>query len=374
MPTWGRSLPDFPWDLLIPYSEKAKQHPNGIVDLSIGTPVDPTPSVIQAALTAAADSPGYPTTIGSVEFRSAAIKWLSEVHNAAGLNLSNLIPSIGSKEIVAWLPTQLGLNANHTIALPAVAYPTYEIGARLAGCAAVTADIVTELEDAFNTAAATQKPLRMVWINSPSNPTGAVKSLDELKALVQWARQRDVLLVSDECYLDLGWDATPISLLNKEVTGGDVSGLLVVHSLSKRSNLAGYRAGFVAGDTEVISALLEVRKHGGLILSSPVQNAAVAAFQDREHVAQQKAKYAARRAIVVDAVQQAGFRIEHSQAGLYVWATQEKDDWESVAWFAERGILVAPGSFYGSAGRGFVRIALTASDERISEFSNRLQA
>jgi succinyldiaminopimelate transaminase len=373
MPNWGRPLPDFPWDLLIPYAEKARAHSDGIVDLSIGTPVDPTPKVIQTALAAAADSPGYPTTIGTPAFRKAAIEWLSDVHQVSGLTLDHVIPSIGSKEIVAWLPTQLGLNQEHSIALPAIAYPTYEIGARLAGCVAVTADTVDELETAFLAEAAAGRKLRLAWINSPSNPTGSVKSLAELQALVSWARSREVLLVADECYMDLGWDAEPISLLNFAVTNGDVSGLLIVHSLSKRSNLAGYRAGFVAGDAAVIKALLEVRKHGGLILSHPVQQAAIAAFRDREHVELQKQKYAARRQVVLQAVVAAGFEIKHSQAGLYVWATRHEDDWQSLSWFADRGILVAPGSFYGAAGKGFVRIALTATDERIMKFSERLQ-
>lgn len=371
MTSWGISLPDFPWDLLIPYSTKAKAHPDGIIDLSVGTPVDPTPQIVQVALQSASDAPGYPTTLGLPEFRQAAVDWLSRNHNVSGLDIESVIPSIGSKEIVAWLPRHLGLGQGDVIALPATAYPTYEIGGLLAGVRTVLADNVAELDAAFAEAKSKGESLRMAWINSPSNPTGAVKTIDELKALVDWARNHEVLLVSDECYLDLGWDVDPFSLLNREVTCGDVTGLLIVHSLSKRSNLAGYRAGFVAGDKQVLKAVLEVRKHSGLILSTPVQKAAIAAMSDDVHVQEQKARYASRRDVVLNAVRRAGFQVEHSNAGLYVWAYRDADEWQSLDWFAERGVLVAPGSFYGAAGKGFVRVALTASDERIAALNQR---
>ncbi|MEY3407163.1 MAG: succinyldiaminopimelate transaminase, partial [Actinomycetota bacterium] len=231
MSNWGIQLPDFPWDLLEPFKKVASGHPDGIIDLSVGTPVDPTPDVIQSALKAASDSPNYPTTIGLPEFRQAEVDWLHNEHQVDGLDLDSVIPSIGSKEIVAWLPRHLGIGAGDVIALPKTAYPTYEIGGLLAGAETVLADDAIELESAFENAQAVGKKLRMAWINSPSNPTGAVKSVAELQALVQWGRSRGVLLVSDECYIDLGWDVTPISLLHREVSGGDAYGLLVVHSL-----------------------------------------------------------------------------------------------------------------------------------------------
>jgi succinyldiaminopimelate transaminase len=372
MPVWGIDLPDFPWDLLAPYADKARLHPEGIIDLSVGTPVDSTPALIQNALAAAADSAGYPTTIGTVEFRQSAINWLQSNHSVFGLSLSNVIPSIGSKEIVAWLPTHLGLGPQHAIALPRTAYPTYEIGARLAGCVPMLADTVAELEAAFNSAEQAGRKLAMAWINSPSNPTGAVKTKSELIEIVEWARKRNVLIVSDECYIDLGWDSTPISILNKEVCGEDFTGLIAVHSLSKRSNLAGYRAGFIAGDESVVAAVLEVRKHSGLILSSPVQHAAAVAFLDVKHVAEQRETYSKRREIAIAALKHAGFTIDHSNAGLYIWCTRAESDWKTVDWFAERGVLVAPGSFYGKAGEQHVRVALTATDERIGQLPARL--
>jgi succinyldiaminopimelate transaminase len=373
MPVWGRELPDFPWDLLAPYAEKARQHSDGIIDLSVGTPVDPTPHIIQTALAAAADSSGYPTTIGTVEFRQSAIDWLQTHHDVVGLSLTQVLPSIGSKEIVAWLPTHLGLGPADAIALPRTAYPTYEIGARLAGCSSLLADSIEELEAAFNAAEASGRKLRMAWLNSPSNPTGAVTSISELTEIVQWARKRNVLIVSDECYIDLGWDAKPVSVLNQTVCGGDFAGVIAVHSLSKRSNLAGYRAGFIAGDEGVIKAVLEVRKHSGMILSSPVQHAAAVAFSDVQHVAKQRERYQNRREIVMAALKDAGFTIEHSNAGLYVWCTRAESDWKTVDWFAERGVLVAPGSFYGEAGGEHVRVALTATDERIGQLASRLR-
>jgi aspartate/methionine/tyrosine aminotransferase len=200
-----------------------------------------------------------------------------------------------------------------------------------------------------------------------------VASISELTEIVQWARKRNVLIVSDECYIDLGWDAKPVSVLNQTVCGGDFAGVIAVHSLSKRSNLAGYRAGFIAGDEGVIKAVLEVRKHSGMILSSQVQHAAAVAFSDVQHVAKQRERYQNRREIVMAALKDAGFTIEHSNAGLYVWCTRAESDWKTVDWFAQRGVLVAPGSFYGEAGGEHVRVALTATDERIGQLASRLR-
>ena len=366
-------LPDFPWDQLAPFAERARSHSRGIIDLSIGTPVDPVPQLVQDALAEASDAPGYPTTIGLPELRAAFINWLWRNHLVTGLTPEAVLPTIGSKELVAWLPTLLGLNARDVVAIPGTAYPTYDVGARLAGCAVVTADTVEQMEAARAAAESAGRNLAMVWLNSPSNPPGAVASADELRATVNWARAHSILLVSDECYIDLGWESTPVSLLHPDVCGADHSGLLVVHSLSKRSNLAGYRAGLVAGDRQVIAALLEVRKHSGMMLPTPVQRAAIAALNDDTHVAAQRAVYAARRKLARSALAAAGFRIEHSQAGLYLWATRDEDCWSSVSWLADRGVLVAPGSFYGSAGASFVRVAMTASDERFAELGDRLR-
>lgn len=368
----ARTLPDFPWDRLVPFGDIARKHPDGIVDLSIGTPVDPTPQVIRDALAAATNAPGYPTTVGLPELREAARAWFERCLGVTALDVDAIIPSIGSKEIVAWLPTLLGLTARDVVAIPATAYPTYDVGARIAGCSVLTADTAGELEALRNKAEASGRRLAMAWVNSPSNPTGRVLSAEELRSIVEWGRAHRVLIVSDECYLELGWDVTPVSVLHPSVIGDSLEGVLAVHSLSKRSNLAGYRAGVVAGDRSVIAAILEIRKHAGMILSMPVQRAAIAAFNDDAHVAAQREVYRARRDVLKSAFSKAGFEIQFSHAGLYLWVTRGENCWITVEWLAERGILAAPGSFYGSAGEQFVRVAMTATDERIGRVAERL--
>ena len=211
---------------------------------------------------------------------------------------------------------------------------------------------------------------KLIWVNSPSNPTGRVLPASRLAELVAWARERGAVVASDECYLTLPWTEPPASVLS--VCEGDYSGVLSVHSLSKRSNLAGYRAGFVAGDPALIAELLAVRKHAGMIMPAPVQAAMIAALGDQSHVDAQRARYGARREILLAELTKAGFTIEHSQAGLYLWTTRDEDCWSTVDWFAERGILVAPGTFYGPAGARHVRVALTATDERVAAAALRL--
>jgi succinyldiaminopimelate transaminase len=358
-------LPDFPWDSLTGHAATARAHPDGIVDLSIGTPVDPTPRVVQQALQAAADAPGYPQTVGLPETRQAALDWMSRRLGVTGLGLEHVLPTIGSKELVASLPSQLGLGPGDLVVHPEVAYPTYAVGAALCGARSVASDSLTALGP--------ETP-GLLWINSPGNPSGRVLPPAHLRKVVDWCRERGVLLVSDECYIEMTWDAdaAPVSVLHPEVCGGSPEGILAVHSLSKRSNLAGYRCGFVAGDADVVSELLAVRKNLGLMMPAPQQRAMVAALDDDEHVLAQHATYAARRALLREALERAGFRIDHSEGALYLWSTRGQDCWDTVAWFAERGILVAPGSFYGRAGRQHVRVALTATDERVAAAVARL--
>ncbi|MEU7323133.1 bifunctional succinyldiaminopimelate transaminase/glutamate-prephenate aminotransferase [Streptomyces griseoviridis] len=356
-------LPTFPWDRLEPYKKTATAHPDGIVDLSVGTPVDPVPELIQKALIDAADSPGYPTVWGTPALRDALTGWVERRLGARGVTHRHVLPIVGSKELVAWLPTQLGLGPGDRVAYPRLAYPTYEVGARLARAGHEVYDDPTELDPAG---------LKLLWLNSPSNPTGKVLGKDELTRIVAWARAHDVLVFSDECYVELGWEADPVSVLHPDVNGGSFDGLVAVHSLSKRSNLAGYRAAFLAGDPAVLGPLLEIRKHGGMMTSAPTQAAVVAALGDDEHVREQRERYAARRTALRAALVRHGFRIEHSEASLYLWATRGESCWETVAHLAELGILVAPGDFYGTAGERFVRVALTASDERVAAAVARL--
>ncbi len=333
------------------------------MDLSIGTPVDPVPATIQAALAAASDSPGYPQTHGTPALREAAAGWLARRHGVTGLMAEAVLPTVGSKEFIALLPQLLGFGGADVVVHPELAYPTYDVGARLAGAQVVAADSLTALGPAN---------VALLWINSPANPTGQVLPLEHLRKLVAWTRERDVILASDECYLELGWDVTPLSVLHESVSGGRHDNLLAVHSLSKRSNLAGYRAGFVAGDPALIARLLEVRRHAGLIVPAPVQAAMVAALDDDTHAEAQRERYAARREALRPAVIAAGYRVEHSEAGLYLWMTRDEDCWASVAALAELGILVAPGAFYGPRGARHVRVALTATDERVQAAVARL--
>ena len=360
-------LPVFPWDRLEPYKAEAAAHPDGIVDLSVGTPVDPVPEVIRQALAAASDSPGYPLTYGTTALRQAAADYLRTWHGVAGADPRHVLPLIGSKELVGWLPTLLDLREGDQVGYPQFAYPTYEIGALLARAEPVTYDDpVADLDPAR---------VKLLWLNSPSNPTGRVLDAAELRRIVGWAREHGILVVSDECYIELGWEGEePVSVLHPDVSGDSHDGLVAVHSLSKRSNFAGYRGAFLAGDGAVVAELLTVRKHAGMIVPQPVQAAMVAALGDRAHAVEQKERYARRRGALRAALEAAGFRIEHSEASLYLWATRGEGCWETVADLAKRGILVAPGDFYGPTGADFVRVALTATDERVAAAVARLAA
>jgi succinyldiaminopimelate transaminase len=349
----------------VPYRDAALAHPGGIVDLSIGTPVDPVPKVVRDALAAASDSPGYPTTAGIRALRAAAAGWLART---LGVTVSEnaILPLIGTKELIAWLPTLLGCGPGDIVVHPELAYPSYDAGARLAGARPVPADGLLALGP---------EQVRLAWLNSPSNPAGRVLPAEHLRKMTDWARERGTILAADECYIEFGWDAQPVSVLHPDVSGGSHAGLLAVYSLSKRSNMAGYRAGFLAGDPALIAELLEIRKHAGMLMPLPVQVAMAAALADDVHVAQQRDRYAARRAALRPALAAAGWAIEHSQAGLYLWAAHpERDCWESVRVLAQAGILVAPGEFYGAPGRRHIRVALTATDERIAAAVERLHS
>ena len=359
------SLPVFPWDTLAEAAATARAHPDGIVDLSVGTPVDPVAPVIQEALAAAAAEPGYPATAGTARLRDAAVAAVERRYGVTGLAESAVLPVIGTKELIAWLPTLLGLGGGDTVVVPELAYPTYEVGARMAGAAVIAADALTQLGP--------QSPA-LIYLNSPANPTGRVLGAEHLRKVVEWARERGALVVSDECYLGLWWDSQPLSVLHPSVSGGDHDGLLAVHSLSKSSSMAGYRAGFVAGDPAVVAELLAVRKHAGMMVPTPVQSAMVAALEDDTHQERQRASYERRRSILLSAFHGAGFSISHSEAGLYLWATRGQSCRETVDWLAGLGILVAPGDFYGPAGARHVRVALTATDERIAAAAARLSA
>ncbi|KRC35350.1 succinyldiaminopimelate transaminase [Oerskovia sp. Root22] len=366
----------YPWDSLTPFAERARQHPRGIVDLSIGTPVDPTPAVVRDALAAAGDAHGYPTTHGTPALREAVVDWFARRRGVPGLDPDAVLPTVGSKELVGLLPSLLRLGPGDVVVHPATAYPTYDVGARLAGATPLATDRVEDW--------AGRDDVRLVWVNSPGNPTGEVLGVDELARVVAAAREIGAVVVSDECYAELAWEepfassGVP-SILDPRVSGGSNEGLLAAYSLSKQSNLAGYRAAFVAGDPAVVADLLTTRKHLGMIVPAPVQAAMVAALTDDAHVAAQREVYRRRRDVLLPALGHAGLEVDGSQAGLYLWsrpagAAEDQDCWQTVGALADLGILVGPGAFYGPTAAGHVRVALTASDERVHEAAARLTA
>jgi succinyldiaminopimelate transaminase len=361
-------LPQSPRDALRSRTPIALAHPDGVVGLSFGTPVDDVPAVIQAGLAAGAGIPGYPPTHGTEQLRASIVAALRRRFGITGLDESSVLPTIGSKEIVADLPRLLGLKPGDAVIIPELAYPTYEIGACLAGAEVFRAGEPADVEQIV------RPGQTLIWVNSPSNPDGRVRSAEELRALVAVARATGAVLASDECYLAFGWDEQPLSVLHRDVCDGDHTGLLAVHSLSKTANLAGYRAGFVAGDPALAGRLLEIRKHSGLIVPWPVQHAMLAAHSDDTHIAAQRDRYRARRAKLTPALRAAGFEIDGSNAGIYLWATAGEDDTKTVTRLSEHGILVSPGSLYGPAGAQHVRVALTATDERIDGAVTRLAA
>ena len=365
-------LPEFPWDQLAPAKERAAAHPGGICDLSVGTPVDDTPAFIREALADASNAHGYPTVIGTTEVREAIVAW-GKRRGMVDVGMNGVIPTIGSKEAVAWIPFLLGVRPGDTVLVPEVAYPTYDIGARLAGATPVAVD---------PTDPSSWPDAALVYLNSPGNPDGHVMSTDELRAAVRWARSHGAVVVSDECYAALPWSEPYVSegvpsLLDTDVCEGDASGLIVLYSLSKQSNLAGYRGALIYGDPALVAPIVSVRKHSGLMVPAPVQHAMAVALNDTEHVERQRSVYAVRRALLLEALTDAGLDVDpDSAAGLYLWVADPAnptDSWALVNRLAELGILVAPGDFYGTAAHGRVRVALTATDERIQAAASRIR-
>ncbi|AHW63743.1 N-succinyldiaminopimelate aminotransferase [Corynebacterium glyciniphilum AJ 3170] len=360
-------LPDFPWDSLSGAKQVASSHPDGLIDLSVGTPVDEVAPSIQLALAESAAAPGYPQTVGTPELRQAIVAALERRFGVTDVAEDAVLPVVGTKEAIAWLPFLLGVMPGQTVVIPELAYPTYEVGARLAGATVVRSDSLLKLGPETPT---------LIFINSPANPHGKVLGADHLRKVVEFARERDVVVVSDECYLGLGWSEAdaPVSVLDPSVCGGDHTNLVAVHSLSKTSNLASYRSGFLAGDRGLIAELLSVRKNAGLMMPGPIQAASVAALEDDGQEILQKERYRKRRELLSAAVDAAGLRIDDSDGGLYLWATEGRPCRETVDRLARLGILVAPGDFYGPGGAEHVRIGLTATDMQIVTAARRLVA
>ena len=358
-------LPEYPWQKLKPYQAIAEKHANGMVDLSVGSPVDPTPKIIQDAIRDSTNAPGYPSTGGSLEFRTAVAEWFGR-RRGVELTADQVMPTIGSKEFISFLPLMLGLGKGDVVVQPSVAYTAYVVGAALCG-----AEIISEDDPAK-----WPENTKLIWINSPGNPDGRVLDVAEMQAAVVRARELGAVLASDECYAELGWcqwaETRIPSVLDPRVCEGSYENLLAIYSLSKQSNLAGYRAAFAAGPEALIKGLVNIRMHSGLIMPAPVQKAVIAALGDEEHVSVEREIYRKRREVLIEAVKAYGFEIAESQAGLYLWATLGEDCWVTVKRMADLGILVVPGEFYEAGGSKYVRFSITATDEKISEGAARL--
>jgi succinyldiaminopimelate transaminase len=358
-------LPEYPWQKLKPFQAIAEQHAKGMVDLSVGSPVDPTPKIIQDAIRDSTNAPGYPSTSGSLEFRTAVAEWFGR-RRGVELTADQVMPTIGSKEFISFLPLMLGLGKGDVVVQPFVAYTAYVVGAALCG-----AEIISEDDPAK-----WPENTKLIWINSPGNPDGRVLDVAEMKAAVVRARELGAVLASDECYAELGWgqwaETRIPSVLDPRVCEGSYENLLAIYSLSKQSNLAGYRAAFAAGPEELIKGLVNIRMHSGLIMPAPVQKAVIAALGDEEHVSAEREIYRKRREVLLEAFKAYGFEIAESQAGLYLWATLGEDCWVTVKRMADLGILVVPGEFYEAGGSKYVRFSITATDEKISEGAARL--
>ncbi|MEI8336935.1 MAG: succinyldiaminopimelate transaminase [Actinomycetes bacterium] len=375
MTSQGFVPPPYPQDRLDTLKKVADALPGGMVDCSVGNPVDPVPEVALEALAAAAALGNtYPPTIGSPDLRGAASRWLLR---RGGVDLdptSEIIACIGTKELVASLPHYLALRdpSRDTILYPAVAYPTYEMGATLAGLRSVPVSLHANWHIDLDSISAQDASRALVlWLNYPGNPTSTVAGAAEMARIVEWGRENGVLIASDECYYEFSGQEAAATALG---TGNE--GVIAVHSVSKRSNLAGFRAGFIAGDKEIVKYLGEVRKHAGLMVPGPVQAAAAAVLDDDEHVDIQRARYSERRALMLDGLARHGLSHEGGSALFYLWLRSNDgvDGWTAAARLAESGFIVAPGDLYGAAGVEHVRLALTQPNERLELALERLDA
>ncbi|WP_460765656.1 succinyldiaminopimelate transaminase [Mariniluteicoccus flavus] len=343
------SLPQIPWlaaKALLGVAEASGQE---VIDLTIGSPVDPTPQLVIDALVEGGNAPGYPAVTGTPALNQAIRGYLARRFDVE-VTAEQVLPVVGTKEFIATAPAILATSTD-AVSWPITAYPTYGVGAQFSHL-----DSGPAIE----------------WLNWPANPSGAMVTADEFRAEVDRVRSADGVVLSDECYLEFCWEGEPISVLDERVSGGDLTNVLAVNSLSKRSNMAGYRAGFIAGDPNLVSTLIEWRRQLGLIMPLPIQAAMIAALGDDAHVDEQRDRYRRRRQLIADAVTAAGFRIDHSQGGLYLWiARPGSSDQELARWFAERGIIVTPGRLYGDDDT-HVRIALTCTDAKAEAAAARI--
>ncbi|CAB4618775.1 unannotated protein [freshwater metagenome] len=363
----GFEPPPYPYDRLDAYQKMAAAHDGGIVDLSIGTPCDPPPQAVIDALAGSGSERGYPASIGTEALRRSIARWMGR-RFSIDVPLSRIAACIGTKEFVATTPQYMKLRRPNrdTVIYPAVAYPTYEMGAILAGLRPLA--VPMNAEGHMDFASISQEDIDralMLWVNSPSNPTGG---LDDLKYAANWGRKHNIPVFSDECYTEFTWATSSQSILQH-----GLDGVIAVHSLSKRSNLAGVRVGFYAGDAEIVEYLKEVRKHAGFMVPGPAQAAGVAALDDDEHVIVQRDRYRTRLEYMATTLSKwSGIDIGMPDGGFYLWFDAE-DAWDFTERLArEGGALVSPGDFYGAGGSRYVRVAVVQPDAKLRLVAERL--
>ena len=364
----GFTPPPYPYDRLAPLKAAAEASPGGLVDLSIGTPCDDPPANVIAALADPEAARTYPPSIGTPAYREAASEWLGR-RLGVEVERASLAACVGTKEMVAGLPHWLRLRnpGLDTVLYPAVSYPTYAMGAKLAGCRAVPVAVDDRWRISLDSISESDARRALcLWVNTPGNPAGG---LDDLAAAARWGQERGVTVISDECYVEFTWSGPPRSILQSPGPG-----LLAVHSLSKRSNLAGARVGFYAGDPDLVGYLSEVRKHAGFMPSGPEQAAGALAWSDDAHVEEQRGRYRTRLDLLADALRSAGLSVTDPEGAFYLWvAAPGGDAWGLAERLAvECGALVSPGEFYGDQAAGHVRIAAVQPTERIRALADRL--
>jgi len=363
----GFTPPPYPYERLESILELAGKHEGGPIECSVGTPIDSPPQFIYEQLAQASGVRGYPPSVGTPEFRQSCADWVARRFNVE-LSIDEVAACIGTKEFVASLAGYLHLRSpeRDTVLYPAISYPTYAMGATLAGLRSVPVQLVEGRLDLESIDPKDVARALVLWSNSPSNPTGL---LDDLKGVAEWGRSNGVLVVSDECYSEFTWNGQPSTILS-----GGLEGVLAVHSISKRSNLAGIRAGFYAGDAEIVSYLRLVRQHAGLMVPGPVQAAVAMAYQEDDHVAEQRARYLNRLTLMSVALERYGISAPMPEGAFYLWCHREgSDGWALAAELAEvAGLVTSPGEFYGSAADKFVRLAVVQPDDRLAIAAERL--
>jgi succinyldiaminopimelate transaminase len=368
-------LPPYPYERVAVLGKLAEALPGGVVDCSVGTPCDPPIPAVIEALAGSGSERGYPASAGSPALREAAAAWLERRFGLPPVPTESLVACVGTKELVASVPHMFQLRQpdRDTVLYPAVSYPTYAMGAAMAGCRAVPVPPPHGQLGGLDFGAVGESDTAralLLWSNSPSNPTGG---LGDLAAEAEWGRSHGVPVFSDECYAEFTWDGPPRSILQY-----GLDGVVAVHSLSKRSNLAGLRVGFFAGDGELVEFLRAVRQHAGLMVPGPAQAAGVAALSDDDHVEEQRSRYRERLAFLADALTGFGCPVDLPAGGFYLWVPVPADRWDDAWSMAEElargaGLLVSPGDLYGQGGAGFVRVAVVQPMDRLQLVADRLR-